>query len=88
MTMGTPKSAAERLYELSLTLARELSEQFVALEHRNAARLEEESRRCEGDKTQTLRQAREICENALQGPLTGDAQAVLGHRLLQLAIAL
>ena len=86
MTMGTPNTAAERLFELSLTLSRELSEQFVALEYRSAAQLEEESRHCEGDKTQTLRQAREICEKALEGPLSGDAQAVLAHRLLQLAI--
>ena len=77
---------AQRLYELSLDLARELSEQFMALEHRDAAKLEEESRRIEGETIQTLRQARDICEKALEGPLAGDARAVLAHRLLQLAL--
>ena len=86
MTMSPSKPAAERLYELSLILARELSEQFMALEHRDAAQLEEESRRREGEPTESLRQARDMCEQALEGPLAGDAHAVLAHRLLQLAI--
>ena len=85
-TMGSANHDAQRLYELSLILARELSEQFVTLERRGAAQLEEESRRGEGETTENLRQARDLCEKALEGALAGDAHAVLAHRLLQLAI--
>lgn len=86
MTMGSSNHDAQRLYELSLNLARRLSEQFMELEHREAAQLEVEARRGEGDTTEQLRQAREMCEQALEGPLAGDAHAVLAHRLLQLAL--
>ena len=86
MTTGSSNRDARRLYELSLNLARQLSEQFMALEHREAAQLEEEARRGEGDTTEKLRQARHMCEQALEGPLASDAHTVLAHRLLQLAI--
>ena len=86
MTMGTTNHDAGRLYELSLDLARQLSERFMELEHRDAAQLEEAARRGEGDKTEKLRQARDMCEQALEGSLAGDAYAVLAHRLLQLAL--
>ena len=84
--MRSSTDSAQRLYELSLDFARELSEQFMALEHRDAAQLEEAARRGEGDKTEKLRQARDMCEQALEGPLAGNAHAVLAHRLLQLAL--
>ena len=84
--MGSSNHDAGRLYELSLDLARQLSEQFMELEHRDAAQLEEAARRGEGDKTEKLRQARDMCEQALEGPLAGNAHAVLAHRLLQLAL--
>lgn len=84
--MSSSNDAAQKLYDLSLDLARELSEQFMALEHRNAAQLEEQSRRSEVEPTESLRQARDMCEQALEGPLAGNAHAVLAHRLLQLAI--
>ena len=84
--MRSSTDGAQRLYELSLDFARELSEQFMALEHRDAALLEEAARRGEGDKTEKLRQARDMCEQALEGPLAGNAHAVLAHRLLQLAL--
>ena len=84
--MSSSDDAGLRLYELSLDLARGLSEQFIALEYRNAAQLEEEAARGETEATQALRQARELCEKALEGSLAGDAHAVLAHRLLQLAL--
>ncbi|MGI8790237.1 MAG: hypothetical protein ACR2I4_05055 [Actinomycetota bacterium] len=84
--IGSSNDHAQRLYELSLNLARELSEQFIELEHRDAVQLGEEARRGEGDKTEKLRQARDMCEQALEGSLAGDARAVLAHRLLQLAL--
>lgn len=84
--MRSSADSAQELYELSLELARRLSDQFMELEHRNAAQLEEESRRSEGEPTESLRQARDMCEQALEGTLAGNAHAVLAHRLLQLAI--
>ena len=85
MTMSSSNQDALRLYELSLILARELSEQFMSLEHRRAAQLQEEAQRG-GEATESLREARNMCEQALEGPLAGDAHAVLAHRLLQLAL--
>ena len=85
-TMGSSNPDAQRLYEFSLMLAQELSKQFVALEHRDAAQLEEEAQRSEGESAEALRQARDMCEQALEGSLAGDAHAVLAHRLLQLAL--
>jgi len=76
----------QRLYELSFKLARELSDQFVALEHRDAIQLEEQARRSKGESAEALRQARDMCALALEGHLAGDAHAVLAHRLLQLAL--
>ena len=84
--MSSSNHDAQRLYELSLGLARELSEQFMALEHRSAARIEEEAQHGEGETIESLRQARDMCEQGLDGSLAGDAYVVLAHRLLQLAI--
>lgn len=86
MTMDSQDPEVHRLYEVSLNLAKQLSEQFMALEHRDATQLEEEARRGVGEASENLRQARDLCQQALEGPLTGDAHAVLAHRLLQLAI--
>lgn len=84
--MRSSADSAQELYELSLDLARRLSEQFMELEHRDSAQLEEEARRGEGHAADKLREARDMCEQALDGPLAGDAHAVLAHRLLQLAL--
>jgi hypothetical protein len=84
--MSSSNDPAQRLYELSLDFARQLSEQFMTLEYRNAAQLEEAAQRGEGEATGALREARDLCEKALEGPLAGDAHAVLAHRLLQLAL--
>ena len=85
MTMSSSNRDAQRLYEVSLILARELSEQFMSLEHQRAAQLQEDAQGG-GEATESLREARNMCEQALEGPLAGDAHAVLAHRLLQLAL--
>ena len=84
--MGSTNGDAQRLYELSLRLAQELSERFMELEHQEADRLEAEARRGQGLPAETLREARDLCGQALEGPLAGDSHAVLAHRLLQLAL--
>ena len=85
MTMSSSNQDAQRLYELSLILARELSEQFMSLEHQRAAQLQEDAQHG-GKATESLREARNMCEQALEGPLAGDVHAVLAYRLLQIAL--
>jgi hypothetical protein len=77
----------EALYEAALALARARAAEFREGERTAAAELERLAAALDAPDQEALAAARDRCQEALLNELEGDAEAVLAHRLLQLALA-
>jgi len=77
----------DRLYHRAFQLARMKAAQFRAAERDAADELGSMALATRGGGREALHIARDRCRDALVGEAEGDPEAVLAHRLLQLALA-